>query len=335
MPWRETNDPYRIWLSEIMLQQTRVATVEPYYRRFLDAYPDVRSLADATEDGLMKRWEGLGYYSRARNLHRCARIVAREFGGTFPPDAARLEELPGIGRSTAAAVAAIAFGKDEAILDGNVKRVVSRLAAIGGDPARAEARERMWEVSRGLLTPGKGRETALAMMDLGAVVCTPRRPACCDCPFAPWCRALAAGNPAGYPGRGARRERPVREAVAVLLEDGAGRLLVRKRPGRGLLGGLWEFPGVYLEEGETQETALERWGRESGLGTPGDRARLGTIRHEFTHFSLRLHGWRGRGGGQATPEAGRWVPRGGLAELAFPNAHRKLIAIADLEETGG
>lgn len=325
MPWRETSDPYRIWLSEIMLQQTQVATVIPYYRRFLDAFPDVGSLAAASGDALMKQWEGLGYYSRARNLHRCAAIVVRERGGEFPSERAELEALPGIGRSTAAAIASIAFGRDEAILDGNVKRVVSRLAAIGGDASRAGARARMWSVSQALVLPGTGRDTALALMDLGAVVCTPKRPACTECPLKAWCRAFTAENPEAFPGKGPLKARPVREAVAAVIEDAEGRLLIRRRPAEGLLGGLWEFPGVFLAAGESQEAALARWGREAGIGGLEPSRRFATIRHAFTHFGLRLHGWRCRARSPLSSRAGSWVGRRELSNHAFPKAHQKLI----------
>jgi A/G-specific adenine glycosylase len=325
MPWRETSDPYRIWLSEIMLQQTQVSTVIPYYRRFLEAFPDVGSLANASGDALMKQWEGLGYYSRARNLQRCAAIVVRERAGEFPSDPAELEALPGIGRSTAAAIASIAFGRDEAILDGNVKRVVARLAAIGGDAARADANARMWSVSQRLVLPGTGRNTALALMDLGAVVCTPRRPACGDCPLKDWCRSFAAGNPQAYPEKAVRRARPTREAVAAVIEDPAGRLLIRRRPDEGLLGGLWEFPGVFIEAGEQQEAALARCGREAGIGGLTPSRRFATIRHAFTHFGLRLHGWRCLAESPPAPAAGNWVAWGDLSNHAFPKAHQMLI----------
>lgn len=324
MDWRETSDPYRIWISEIMLQQTRVATVLPYYRRFLSAFPDLAALASAPDDSLMKMWEGLGYYSRARNLRKCAEIVVREHGGRFPSEPEALEALPGIGRSTAGAIASIAFGKDVPILDGNVRRVVSRLAAIPGDPSRAEAKARMWEVSGRLVLPGRGREVALAMMDLGALVCTPKRPSCSDCPLARWCRALAAGAPESFPGKAKRKERPVREAVAALVLDRKGRVLVRKRPEGGLLGGLWEFPGVFLEPGETQEDALGRWWRDAGAGPLRILSPAGTIRHAFTHFGLILHGWRCSAGGPVSPSAGEWIPCENLSHHAFPRAHRIL-----------
>ncbi len=325
MPWRETTDPYRIWLSEIMLQQTQVATVAPYYRRFLEAFPDVERLALAPEDLLMKQWEGLGYYARARNLQKCAAIVVREHGGRFPADPECLEALPGIGRSTAGAIASIAFGKDAAILDGNVKRVVARLGAITGDPSRSAVKERMWEVSRQITVPGRGREIALAMMDLGALVCTPRRPDCRVCPLSGWCRAFLAGTPEAFPEKVERKSRPVREAVAAVIEDGDGRVLIRKRPAGGLLGGLWEFPGGFLEPGESQESALVRWGREAGLSSLTPSEMFATIRHAFTHFGLRLHGWRCRVDGDIPESAGIWVTRNDLSNHAFPRAHQILV----------
>lgn len=326
MDWRETSDPYRIWLSEIMLQQTQVSTVLPYYRRFLESFPDVGSLADAPEDTVMKCWEGLGYYSRARNLHRCAADVVREHGGMFPADAEKLESLPGIGRSTAGAIAAIAFGIDAPILDGNVKRVVARLAAISGDVSRSAVQERMWAVSRQLVAPGKGRDIALALMDLGALVCTPRKPRCGECPLAGWCRACAERNPAAYPEKGKRKERPLREAVAVVIEDRAGRFLIRRRPRAGLLGGLWEFPGVFLEGGESQESALLRWGLDAGIPGLLPEARFATVRQAFTHFSLRLHAWRCRAASVVPEDAGIWTAREYLSQHAFPRAHQNIIS---------
>jgi A/G-specific adenine glycosylase len=326
MPWRETADPYRIWLSEIMLQQTQVATVVPYYHRFLEAFPDVGTLARASEERLMKRWEGLGYYARARNLHRCATIVVRDHGGRFPSDPETLESLPGIGRSTAGAIASIAFGKDAPILDGNVRRVVARLEAVPGDPSGAAEKRRMWGVSAALVLPGRGRETALAMMDLGALVCTPRRPGCGDCPLSRWCHARLSGSPEDYPRKARRKERPQREAVAALISDEEGRWLIRKREADGLLGGLWEFPGVFLEAGESQEAALGRWGREAGLSGLTPIGRFATIRHAFTHFGLLLHGWRCRTAGSVPGSAGSWAGSDLIEGNAFPRAHRLLIA---------
>ncbi len=325
MPWRETTDPYRIWLSEIMLQQTQVRTVVPYYLRFIEAFPDLESLAEAPEDALMKQWEGLGYYSRARNLHKCAGIVVREHGGRFPSDAVRLETLPGIGKSTAGAIAAIAFGRDAAILDGNVKRVVARLGAIQGDGSRSGVKERMWELSRRIVMPGRGREIALAMMDLGALVCTPRRPDCPGCPLNGWCLALSGGAPESFPEKTPRRKRPHREAVAAVIQDGTGRFLVRKRPAGALLGGLWEFPGEFLDGDESQESALAKWGGKAGVTGLIPFERFATIRHGFTHFELRLHGWRCAVEGIVPEGAGNWVVREELSHHAFPRAHQILI----------
>ncbi|MGZ8463137.1 MAG: A/G-specific adenine glycosylase, partial [Candidatus Deferrimicrobiaceae bacterium] len=193
MDWRNTDDPYRIWVSEVMLQQTRVETVTPYYRRFLSAFPTVRALAEAPRDRVMKLWEGLGYYSRVRNLHRAAELVARENGGRLPEDPEALAALPGIGRSTAGAIAAIAFRKDTPILDANAKRVIARIFAVTEPLPRPSVERRLWDLSRGLIEPGKGRETALALMDLGAMICTPRRPDCPACPLRPRCEGRSKG----------------------------------------------------------------------------------------------------------------------------------------------
>ncbi len=327
MDWRETDDPYRIWVSEIMLQQTRVETVAPYYRRFVDAYPTINALADAPPDEVMKRWEGLGYYARCRNLHRAAKAVVREHGGRLPEDPEALAALPGIGRSTAGAVAAIAFRRDAAILDANAKRVIARLFAVRDRVSLPSATRRLWEISEGLVTPGKGRETALALMDLGAMVCTPRRPDCPACPVERFCDASRSGLQESIPGKAKKPVLPHHDVVAGWITDGSGRLLIGRRPEEGLLGGLWELPGGRRKKRESRETALrrelrERWGMDVEV-----LDRLASIPHGFSHFRITLHAYRcrrKRGRPRAEGEW-RWVRTGDLSALAFPRAYRKLI----------
>ena len=327
MDWRTTDDPYRIWVSEVMLQQTRVETVTPYYRRFLSAFPTVRALADAPRDRVMKLWEGLGYYSRARNLHRAAGVVARENGGRLPEDPEALAALPGIGRSTAGAIAAIAFRKDTPILDANAKRVIARLAAVAEPLSRPSVERRLWELSRGLIPPGKGRETALALMDLGAMVCTPRRPDCPACPLRDRCEGFRQGLQEAIPAKAAKKDLPRHDVVVAWIADGKGRILVGRRPERGLLGGLWELPGGRRESGETREEALRRELRQGwGMGVEvGER--IASVPHGFSHFRITLHAFRCRrmGKGPRTEREWRWVRRKDLIGLAFPRAYRKMI----------
>jgi A/G-specific adenine glycosylase len=336
MDWRETGDPYRIWVSEIMLQQTRVEAVTPYYRRFVSAFPTVRALAESSPDEVMKLWEGLGYYSRARNLHRAARIVERDHGGRLPGEPEALAALPGIGLSTAGAVAAIAFRKDAPILDANAKRVIARLFAVTGDLSRSPAARFLWEASRGLIPPGKGRETALALMDLGATVCTPRRPGCPECPLRPLCEGHRHGIQETIPAKAAKKVLPHHDVVAAWIAGGKGTVLVGRRPERGLLGGLWELPGGRRKPQETREEALRRLLREEwGMGVAvGDR--LASLPHGFSHFRITLHAYRCRrtSGRPGTDREWRWVPPEGLSDLAFPRAYRKLIETV-LPKRGG
>ncbi len=327
MDWRKTDDPYRIWVSEIMLQQTRAGAVAPYYRRFLSAFPTVRALADAPRDRVMMLWEGLGYYSRARNLHRSAGIVARECGGRLPRDPGELAALPGIGRSTAGAIAAIAFRADSPILDANAKRVIARLFAVEEPLSRTSVQRRLWTISQGLIPPGKGRETALALMDLGATVCVPRRPHCPACPLKGHCGGRRAGIQDTIPARPAKRKLPHHDVVVAWILDGRGRVLAGRRPDRGLLGGLWELPGGRRKTGESREEALRRELRE-GWGmrvTVGDR--LASLPQGFSHFRTTVHAYRcRRTGGPPRPEREwRWMRPEDLSSLPFPRTYRRLI----------
>jgi len=327
MEWRETDDPYRIWVSEIMLQQTRVDAVTPYYRRFVSAFPTVRALAEAPLDQVMKLWEGLGYYSRARNLHLAAKTVAREHACRLPQEPHILATLPGIGRSTAGAIAAIAFRKDSPILDANARRVLARLFAVQGRLARPSVERTLWAISRGLILPGKGRETALALMDLGATVCIPRRPACPACPLLAHCEGFREGCQETIPARGPYKVLPHHDMVAAWIADGRGRVLVGRRPDRGLLGGLWELPGGRRRPKEARGEALRREVREGwGIGIEvGDR--IASIRHGFSHFRITLNAYRCRrtGGRPRVDREWLWAGPRELAALAFPRPFRKVI----------
>ncbi|HEY7462149.1 MAG TPA: A/G-specific adenine glycosylase [Gemmatimonadota bacterium] len=291
LPWRRSRTPYRTLVSEIMLQQTRVATATPYYRRFLRRFPSFAALSRADEQDVLTQWEGLGYYRRARNLLRTARLVTAR-GGRLPRSAAELRTLPGIGPYTAAAVASVAFGEPEPVLDGNVERVAARLVALEAPPARA--RPALRELLRALLPPGRPGDFNQALMELGATVCTPRRPHCPACPVRTFCRAAALGRPEAYPRRRPRAPAPVRAEDGLLL-GWQRRLLLRRRPREGLLGGLWSLPtypaapngGGRSGTGAGARPALRRLRAETGI-VARCTARLPPVRHVYSHFRLVL-----------------------------------------------
>jgi len=288
LPWRGHPDPYAVWVSEIMLQQTRVETVIPYFERWLALFPSVQALAEAPEQRVLSAWEGLGYYSRARNLHKAAKMVVEEFGGEFPRDAAQLRHLPGIGRYTAAAVASIAFGQDIATLDGNLRRVFARIFDVS-EPADGPLGEKiLWELAEAHLPPGRAGDYNQALMDLGATICLPKKPLCLLCPLSQLCKARALG---------VQEERPVLKpkavvphklkAAAVIVRDGCA--LLSRRPASGLLGGLWEFPAapVDADSPETLVAAVETGYRLRVRPL----SRLGEFRHAYTHFTLTESAW--------------------------------------------
>jgi A/G-specific adenine glycosylase len=329
LPWRaglsETPDPYRVWLSEIMLQQTTVKAVLPRYAAFLRQWPNVKALAAADLGQVLAAWAGLGYYARARNLHACARAVVAHHGGRFPQNAAALRELPGIGDYTAAAIAAIAFGERATPVDGNIERVVARLFAVTTPlPAAKPEIEALAET----LTPAKrAGDFAQAMMDLGATICTPRRPACALCPLRPDCRGFAEGIATALPYREAKRERPMRRAAAfvALRQDGA--VLLRQRPLKGLLGGMLETPSSPWVKARPNGKAL------SGFAPlKADWRKLpGVVEHSFTHFHLELVVYRADVGldakptRAAAPESCGFVARRDLARAALPSLMRKVL----------
>ena len=304
LPWRagagEAADPYRVWLSEVMLQQTTVAAVKPYFETFTARWPTVGALAAAADGEVMAAWAGLGYYARARNLLACARAVAGECDGAFPDSEEALRRLPGIGAYTAAAIAAIAFGRRAVVVDGNVERVIARLHALGEPLPRARPRIRALADA---MTPAAGAgDFAQAMMDLGATICTPRRPACGLCPLRPWCKAFTAGEPERYPVKAPKAARPHRRGTAWWLEHDGEVLLVR-RPARGLLGGMLAFPEAPPVEADWEEA--------------------GAVEHVFTHFSLTMSLNCARA--RERPE-GIWHPVGSLAEAGLPTLFAKLAA---------
>jgi A/G-specific adenine glycosylase len=329
LPWRGERDPYRVWISEVMLQQTRVETVIPYYRRFLARFPTLRSLAEADLDEVLKAWEGLGYYARARNLHRAARRVMEHHGGQLPAEREALLALPGIGPYTVGAILSLAFGQDAAVLDGNVRRVLSRLFAVDGDPRSAATRRKLWNLAEALLPPGQAGLFNEALMDLGATVCTPRDPRCADCPLSEGCQGHQGGDPERYPTRVQRRPLPHYDVAAGVIWRG-DQLLISKRHTDDLLGGLWELPGGTRESGETLEECLVREVREE-LGIEiavGDL--MMAVRHAYTHFRVTIHVFHCRylsGQPQALGCADwRWVRPDELDDFAFPAADRRIIS---------
>jgi len=334
MAWRETRDPYRIWVSEIMLQQTRVETVAPYYERFLLEFPDPGSLARAPLDAVLKAWEGLGYYSRARNLHRAAGILVALHGAEVPRAVDALEALPGIGRSTAGAIAAIAFGADVPILDANARRVVARLFAVQGDPRSSAVENVLWKRSALLVRKGKGRDTALAVMDLGATVCLPKAPRCRECPLGSRCSSFLRGLQDSIPPKRARRTLPHRDVVAAVFRRADGALFLMRRPPDGLLGGLWAFPSGRRDPGETLEVALHRCLREKLRVRAAIQRKVGAVRHAYSHYRITLHGFLCGTSAGALPagEGTGWLPGRGEGAFALPRADRKMVDSIRREE---
>jgi A/G-specific adenine glycosylase len=324
LPWQGTRDPYRVWLSEVMLQQTQVATVLRFYAPFLERFPDVRALAAAPLDDVLARWSGLGYYSRARNLHRCAQAVVADHGGAFPCSAAALAALPGIGRSTAAAIAAFCFGERAAILDGNVKRVLARVRAFDRDLAEPKAVDALWREAEALLPARDVDVYTQGLMDLGATVCLARAPHCLLCPVRVACEASRTGRPEAYPVKRRRARRSAREHAWLCLERGDRVWLVR-RPPTGIWAGLWSWPEIQSREALHALTA--EW--------PGRGRWLPTFTHVLTHLDWTLHPLR-----WTLPRAtlgarldaitarwpeGRWFTRADALEAGLPSPVRRLL----------
>ncbi|MGH0035984.1 MAG: A/G-specific adenine glycosylase [Myxococcota bacterium] len=330
LPWRRTDDPYAIWISETMLQQTRVETVIPYYERFLERFPDVASLASADRDDVYGHWAGLGYYSRARNLKAAAVKIVEEYGGQLPDDVEELRTLPGVGRYTAGAVASIAFDRRAPIVDGNVVRVLARLRGIREDVRSRNVVDALWEEAARLADGPRPGDLNQALMELGATVCTPRSPDCPACPLARHCDARAAGDAEALPVKPRKPKARRFEAVAAWIER-RGRVLAVRRPQEGLLGGLWELPGGPLERGEAPEEGLHRQLGEA-LGLSVESAdRVGSVEHLFTHRRLELHVFRCGGVSGRVRRSGfdahRWLAPGSLGGLGHGAPTRKALAL--------
>jgi len=323
LPWQTPRTPYRVWLAEIMLQQTQVAAVIPYFQRFVARFPDVRSLAAAPADDVLQHWAGLGYYARARNLQRAAQLVMSEHGGEFPRELEAMTALPGVGRSTAGAVLAQAYGERHAILDGNVKRVLARHGAVEGWPGEPKVTRRLWALSESLLPRARLVDYTQAIMDLGATLCTARNPACGGCPVSADCQAHLQGRVAQFPTPRPRRERPLRHARLLLVENAAGALLFERRPPAGIWGGLWCLPVL-----EGDEDAAAWLTREHGLAAEPLQT-LAPLRHGFTHFELelqplRLHAAGATGLRERAPL--RWI---NMATDALPGLPAPVLKLLD------
>jgi A/G-specific adenine glycosylase len=282
LPWQQQISAYRVWVSEIMLQQTQVSTVIPYFQRFMARFPDVATLAGAPEDDVLHLWTGLGYYARARNLQAAARIVVQQHRGELPADVETLCTLPGIGRSTAGAICSIAHGQRSPILDGNVKRVLARCFAVAGAANASSTLRELWTLAEALTPAERSATYTQAIMDLGATVCTRSRPACTLCPMHIDCLALRSGNPTAFPARKARRSVPERRCQMLVIRNRAGEFLLEKRPSPGIWGGLWSFP-----EAAEDEDAATACDRISG-SAPQRIGRGPTFRHTFSHFHLDI-----------------------------------------------
>lgn len=323
LPWRarpgEVADPYRVWLSEIMLQQTTVPAVAPYFRAFTERWPTVGDLAAAPLDDLLVAWAGLGYYARARNLHKCARVVATELGGVFPDREERLLELPGIGAYTAAAITAIAFGRKATVVDGNVERVIARVFAVE-EPMPA-VKPKLRALAATLTPDERPGDYAQAMMDLGATVCTPRRPKCMLCPWSDGCEARAAGIQEELPRKTPKADKPTRRGVAFWLLNPEGSVLLRRRAEDGLLGGMTEVPSTGWTAVMPDDAAVRR---EAPLEAPW-RALPGMVRHTFTHFHLELGVVAARAGDGWRRAEGLWVPPDRMGEHALPSVMVKVV----------
>ena len=318
LPWQGTHDPYRVWLSEIMLQQTQVATVIPYYLRFLERFPDLPALAAAPVEEVMALWSGLGYYARARNLHACARVVVAEHGGAFPRVPETIATLPGVGRSTANAIAAFCFGARTPILDGNVKRLLCRYAGMEGFPGTPAVERELWRLAESLLPESDVATYIQSQMDLGATICTRGKPRCTDCPLAADCVAHRQGRTTELPAARPRKALPERETTLLMLVRD-GRVLLEPRPPAGIWGGLLSLP----EAGGDADAAAARVGCRIA-----SRRGLKPMRHTFTHFRLTMYPLLCTAdiAPGAASNAARWLGKKDLASAPLPAPIRKLLA---------
>lgn len=327
LPWRQTRDPYAIWISEVMLQQTQVKTVIPYYERWLAKFPTVEDLAAADQQAVLKLWEGLGYYARARNLHKAAQQVVADHGGRFPQDLAGAITLKGIGRTTAGGILSAAFNQPVAILDGNVKRVLARLTALPAPPNKAL--NHLWAVSEQVLDPQQPRDFNQAIMDLGATLCTRHSPACLLCPWQPHCAAYNQNAVSDFPMTEPRSPLPHKRIGVAVITDDQGNILIDRRKQEGLLGGLWEFPGGKIEADETVEACVKREIKEELDIEIEVESHLITIEHAYTHFKVTLNVFNCKHlSGDPKPlesDEVKWVTLDEIDQYPFPKANSQII----------
>lgn len=331
LPWRDIADPYSIWVSEVMLQQTQVDTVIPFYHRFLSRFPTVESLADASLQEVLKAWENMGYYARARHLHRAAREIAESMDGRVPNTYEDLLGLPGIGSYTASAILSFAFGERRPAVDGNMRRVVCRLFSIQDSVEQPRTKKRILELATEMISSADPASFNHAVMDLGATVCTPRNPSCPVCPVQEACLAFGQGNQEALPITRKKKPIPHKHMTAGIMADEQGRLLIIKRPNRGLLGGLWKFPGGLKGSEETLKQGLIRCVREElGIGVEVQEA-LASVEHAYTHFRVTLHAfrcqWRTGKPKVLDCQDYQWSDPKNFSNFPFSKADRKIIAL--------
>jgi A/G-specific adenine glycosylase len=327
LPWRRSRDPYCIWVSEIMLQQTQVKTVVPYFQRWLEQFPTVQALAIASQQQVLKAWEGLGYYARARNLHRAAQVVVEQHGGVFPTDLDAVLALPGIGQTTAGGILSAAFNQPVPILDGNVKRVLARLVALETPPNKAL--KQLWQLSTLLLDPQQARDFNQALMDLGATICTPKQPACLLCPWRSHCQAYNFNMQNELPLSETRAPIPHKSIGVAVIWNDQQQILIDRRRQEGLLGGLWEFPGGKVEPGETVEACIRREIQEELAIDIAVGDHLITVDHTYTHFRVTLNVYHCQHiSGEPQPiecDEIRWVTLDEIDQYPFPKANLQII----------
>jgi A/G-specific adenine glycosylase len=336
LPWRTTRDPYRVWVAETMLQQTRVATAQRYYEPFLQQFPTVTRLAKAPLDRVLKAWEGLGYYARARHLHYAAQRITQHHDGVIPNRKRELLQLPGIGHYTAGAILSMAFGQDETVLDGNVRRVLCRILCIQENPRLPSVQRRLERRLKRLLPPREAGTFNQALMELGATICIPRTPHCTICPVEAFCEAKCRGVQHLLPVKAPRRALPHHEVAVGVIWKGR-KLLIARRPPKGLLGGLWEFPGGKREAGESLEESLHRQVLEELGITIGVRQHLTTVRHGYSHFRVTLHAFEcdWQKGRPNAPNGWAWVALRKLVDYPFPRANQKIMEVLFSRSPGG
>ena len=338
LPWRDTQDPYRILVSEFMLQQTQVKTVIPYYQRWIKSFPTATALARAREASVLKHWEGLGYYSRARNLHRSAKMIVKEFQNHVPDTWDEILKLPGVGRYTAGAVLSIAFNQNVPVLDGNVKRVLSRLFCIRENGANSTSEKRLWQVAEKLVPSGAPGDFNQALMELGATVCLPQKPLCLLCPLNAICLAKRDGVQEKFPPAKIKAATKKIEVSAAVIQRN-GKTYIQQRPQKGLMGGLWEFPGGKLNKGESPEDCLEREIREE-LGVQITiKQKILTIKHSYTQFRVTLHVFTcylKPGRIRATScDQWKWVSLKDINQYPFPAANVKILKYLQADSRNG